>query len=152
MKARGIVPVVLALAVAAGVTACGGSEKVGTSVASPHLGRVSPAVGPVGSTVIRTARRSSAIFKIFPPRASTVACLIPHGGAAAGRFRGTCTSEIRTSAGPGPNPLVEVVFTERWHYRGNTGRWWHTTWLLGVRHGRVIGTSIRGSGPPQFWL
>ena len=149
MKA-GILLLAVVLAVAAGLTACGGSKKAET-------GAITPDLGPVGKASIRAARRSSVVFKIFPRRVTSIACRIPHGGPyVPGKMRldGICTTRFIPASPPGAGGVVEVAFTERWHYPAGSKRWWHAAWIISVAHGHVLKaeTHTTGATPPQSWL
>ena len=159
MKARSVLVAVLALALAAGLTACGGSKRVGTGV----VRWAGPAGSGDGEASIRAARGSSPNFKIFPRRVSSIACQIPRGGPyVPGKMRlsGTCATQLRTyrppkgiEGGHGTVGTLEVVFTERWHYPVSSKRWWHATWVVPVRHGHVLKGATRVTGtPPQSWV
>jgi len=163
MKARSVVIGVLALALAAGLTACGGSKKRGVTVA------ISPAPSPpsqsrTATDEIRAARRSSVDFKIFPLHVSSIHCQIPRGGPyVPGKMRldGTCATQLLTyhppkgiNGGHGTVGTVEVAFTERWHYPAGSKRWWHATYIVLVQHGHVLKreTHSTGATPPQSWV
>lgn len=160
MKAQSVVIGVLAFALAAGLTACGGSKKVGTGV----IRQAGPAGLGDSEATIRAARRSSPNFKIFPRQVSSVACQIPRGGPyVPGKMRldGTCATQLLTyhppkgiKGGHGTIGIVEVAFTERWHYPTGTRRWWHATYIVLVRHGHVLkrDTHCTGATPPQSWI
>jgi hypothetical protein len=149
MKLRSLSALAVALAAAAGVTACGDTTKAGTG------GSRSSA-----SSQIRAARASSPDFKIFPLRVSSVPCSIPRGGPVAADMSldGTCATRVRVyhppkgiHGGHGTSGIVEVTFSERWRFGGP--RWRRSTYVVLVRHGHVLKRDTRwaGADPPQSW-
>lgn len=147
------------LAMAAGLTACGESKKA----AQEREARVGMAVLVQGialqreSADIRAARQSSVVFKIFPLHSSSSACEIPRGGPnVPGKMRlaGTCITSVRTSPGPGLEPVIAVVFTEEWRYPSGSKHVFHATWIVPVkdRHALKGQTVTKGSTPPQSWV
>jgi len=165
MKARRVLIAALVLVLAAGLTACGGSKKGGVTTA------VSPAPTPpiqsrTTTADIRAARSSSVDFKIFPLHVSSIACQIPRGGpppppGKKALIQGTCATQLLTYHGSKTNPgghgsigIVEVAFTERWHYPAGSKRWWRSTYIVLVRHGQVLkrDTHSTGATPPQSWI
>ena len=150
MKTRSLLIGALVLALAAGLTACGGSKKASTEGITPHL-------GPVGKASIRAALRSSPNFRIFPRQVTSVSCQIPRGGPyVPGKMRlhGTCTTRFIPASPPGAGGVVRVALTERWHYPAGSKRWSHTTWIIAVAHGHVLKaeTHTTGAAPPQSWI
>ena len=163
MKARRVLIGALVLVLAAGLSACGGSKKGGGTTA------ISPAPTPPSQSRsetadIRAARSSSVDFKIFPLHVSSIRCQIPRGGPyVPGKMQldGTCATQLLTYHGSKTNPgghgsigIVEVAFTERWHYPAGSKRWWHATYIVLVRHGHVLkrDTHSTGATPPQSWI
>jgi hypothetical protein len=163
MKARRVLIAALLLVSAGGLTACGGSKKDAVTTA------ISPAPTPPGQSRtttadIRAARRSSVDFKIFPLHVSSIRCQIPRGGPyVPGKMRldGSCATQLLTyhppkgiKGGHGTIGMVEVAFTERWHYPAGNRRWWHSTYIVLVRHGHVLkrDTHRTGATPPQSWI
>lgn len=150
MKTRSVVVGSLAVALAFGLTACGGSKKSGT-------GPIPTDLGPVGKASIRAALRSSPNFKIFPRQVASMSCQIPRGGPyVPGKMRldGICTTRFIPASPPGAGGVVTVSPTERWHYPASSERKWHTTWIILVAHGRVLKAETRTTGatPPQSWI
>jgi hypothetical protein len=150
MKARSVVVGSLVLALAAGLTACGGSKRSGTGVIRTDL-------GPVGRASIRAALMSSPNFKIFPRQVASISCRIPRGGPyVPGKMRldGTCTTRFIPASPPGAGGVVTVVLTERWRYPSGSKRQSHTTWIVPVAHGHVLNaeTHTTGASPPQSWF
>ena len=149
MKARHVLIGALAVALAAGLTACGGSKKAAKDVATPN-------VGPVGRASIRAALHSSPNFKIFPRQVTSISCRIPRGGPyVPGKMQldGTCTTRLIPASPPGDG-VVTVALTERWHYPASSKRRWHTTWIVPVAHGQILKAETRttGAAPPQSWI
>jgi hypothetical protein len=149
MKTRSVLIGALVVALAAGLTACGGSKKAATGVIPTDL-------GPVGRASIRAALRSSPNFKIFPRQVASISCQIPRGGPyVPGKMRldGTCTTRFIPATPPGDG-VVTVALTERWHYPASSKRWWRTTWIISVAHGHVLKAESRttGAAPPQSWI
>jgi hypothetical protein len=152
MTMRCVLVVAVALVLAAGLTACGASKKLGTGVVER----------PSATKNIRAARDSRPNFKIFPLRVSSVACRIPRGGPySPGKMwlDGMCSTQLRTyhpprgiRGGHGTAGTVEVAFTERWRY--GSKRWWHATYIVPVRYGQVFKSETRSTGaaPPQSWM
>lgn len=161
MKTRSALAVAVALALAAGLTACGGSKKAGAGGVSPNFGQS----GHFANNYIRAARASSPNFKMFPRRVSSIACQIPRGGPYTPgkmRLKGICTTRLRAyhppkgiQGGHGTVGIVEVAFTERWHYPAGSKRWGGTsTYIVLVRNGHVLkrDTHSIGATPPQSWI
>jgi hypothetical protein len=162
MKARSALAIAVALALVVCLSACGGSKKVGTGVVRQ--------AGPAGlgdsEGSIRAARQSSPSFKIFPRQVSSIACQIPRGGPPPPPGRkalipGTCATQLLAyhppkgiRGGHGTIGIVEVAFTERWHYPAGSKRWYRSTYIVLVRNGHVLtrDTHNTGAAPPQSWI
>lgn len=74
---------------------------------------------------------------------------------------GSCTTQLRTyhppkgiKGGHGTVGIVEVAFTERWHYPAGSKRSWRSTYIVLVRNGHVLKRDTRSTGaaPPQSWI
>lgn len=78
------------------------------------------------------------------------------------RLKGICATQLRTyhapkgiKGGHGTVGIVEVAFTERWHYPWGSKRWGGTsTYIVLVRNGHVLkrDTHSIGAAPPQSWI
>lgn len=133
--------------------------------ACDHSGDAQPATAPAGpsaapgtatggsAALIAAARRSNDLYSIFPLRASTKSCGIPHGGPITvpnRPIRGTCSTRILYDRGG----RTTVLFTQRWRSSGSAPPvLHHHTWHVIVSDGRkVLGTHSSGDIPPQLWL
>ena len=126
------------------------------TASAPPSERVSAtASGLSDETLIKLAKSSGIVGRLFPDREARIECVINGGGPAPGiQVRGMCeTSVARDAAG---TPTV-VTFTEYWearefHYADEpgTGQLSHSWSFTVDGNGRVTFLAMSGNFPPQW--